>query len=175
MRPNPTAFSIRFQDGRKGRALVGQVGGGGPEELRKPILVSEHLLLGGSDMNAGARTNGGLSAVPLLNAVFCAGCETISNSPHDVCSVCGSRSLLNLFRMLDGTLRGQMSQSAKDHGKTAKYNVELTVKVHEIPANELNRTIESISRLAEVYGDLESLHINVEPVLDNAQAVLRAA
>ncbi len=126
-------------------------------------------------MNAGARTNGGLSAVPLLNAVFCAGCETISNSPHDVCSVCGSPSLLNLFRMLDGTLRGQMPQFAKDHGKTAKYNVELTVKVHEIPANELNRTIESISRLAEVCGDLESLHINVEPVFDDAQAVLRAA
>jgi hypothetical protein len=68
-----------------------------------------------------------------------------------------------------------MPQSAKDHGKTAKYNVELTVKVHEIPANELNRTIESISRLAEVCGDLESLHINVEPVFDNAQAVLTAA
>ena len=51
-------------------------------------------------MNAGAHTDGGLSAVPLLNAVFCADCETISNSPHDACTVCGSRSLLNLFRML---------------------------------------------------------------------------
>ena len=126
-------------------------------------------------MNAGTHTNGGLSAVPLLNAVFCADCETISNSPHNVCSVCGSRSLLNLFRMLDGSVRGHMPQSAKDHGKTAKYNVELTVKVREIPVNELNRTIESISRLAEVCGDLESLHINVEPVVDNTQAVIRAA
>jgi hypothetical protein len=125
-------------------------------------------------MNAGARIDGGLSAVPLLNAVFCAGCETISNSPHEACSVCGSRSLINLFRMLDGTLRSHMPQSAKDHGKTAKYNVELTVKVHEIPANELNRAIESISRLDEVCGDLESLHINVEPVFDT-QAVFRAA
>jgi hypothetical protein len=136
------------------------------------VMIS---VLRGSDMNAGARIDGGLSAVPLLNAVFCAGCETISNSPHDVCSVCGSRSLLNLFRMLDGTLRGHMPQSAKDHGKTAKYNMELTVKVHEIPANELNRTIESISRLAEVCGDLESLHINVESVFDNTQAVFRVA
>ncbi len=76
--------------------------------------------------------------------------------------------------MLDGTLRDHMPQSAKDHGKTTKYNVELTVKVHEIPANELNRAIESISRLAEVCGDLESLHINVEPVFDT-QAVVRAA
>ncbi len=125
-------------------------------------------------MNAGAHTDGGLSAVPLLNAVFCAGCETISNSPHDACTVCGSRSLVNLFRILGGTLRSQKPQSAEDHVKTAKYNLELTVKVHEIPANELNRVIESISRLAEVCGDLESLHISVESVLDT-QALLRAA
>ena len=61
------------------RASASQVGGGGPEELRKPNLACELLLLRGSDMNAGAHTDGGLSAVPLLNAVFCAGCETISN------------------------------------------------------------------------------------------------
>ncbi|HXY77308.1 MAG TPA: hypothetical protein VEH47_00725 [Candidatus Acidoferrales bacterium] len=115
-----------------------------------------------------------MSAVPLLNAVFCAECETISNSPHDACSVCGSRSLINLFRMLEGNLRSQKPQSAEDHAKTAKYNLELTVKVHEIPAHELNRVIESISLLAEVAGDLESLHINVEPVFDT-QAVPRAA
>ena len=53
-------------------------------------------------MNAGAHTDGGLSAVPLLNAVFCADCETISNSPHDACTVCGSRSLVNLFRISGG-------------------------------------------------------------------------
>ena len=119
-------------------------------------------------------TDVGLSAVPMLNAVFCADCETISNSPHDACTVCGSRSLISLYRMLGGTLRSQKPQSAEDHGKTAKYNVELTVKVHEVPANELNRAIESISRLAEVCGDLESLHIDVEPV-SGTQAVVRAA
>jgi len=146
----------------------------GPEELRKPNSACEHLSIRGLDMNTGAHTEGGLSAVPLLNAVFCAGCETISNSPHDACSVCGSRSLINLFRMLEGNLRSQKPQSAEDHAKTAKYNLELTVKVHEIPASELNRVIESISRLAEVCGDLECLHINVEPVFDT-QAVLRAA
>jgi hypothetical protein len=124
-------------------------------------------------MNAGAHTDGGLNAVPLLNAVFCADCETISNSRHDACTVCGSRSLINLFRMLGGTVRSQKPQSAEDHAKTAKYNLELTVKVHEIPANEVNRVIESISRLAEVCGDLESLHINVESVFDT-QAVAQS-
>jgi hypothetical protein len=125
-------------------------------------------------MNAGTHTEGSLNAVPLLNAVFCADCETISNSPHDACTVCGSPSLVNLFRILGGTLRSRKPQSAEDHTKTAKYNLELTVKVHEIPAKELNRTIESISRLADVCGDLESLHINVESIFDT-QAVLRAA
>ena len=118
-------------------------------------------------MNAGAHTDKGLSAVPLLNAVFCADCETISNSPHDSCTVCGSPSLINLFRMLGGTLPSQKSQSAEDHAKIAAYNLELPVKMHEIPADELNRTIESISRLAEVCGNLESLHINVEPVFEH--------
>ena len=120
-------------------------------------------------------TDGSMSAVPLLNAVFCVGCETISNSPHDACTVCGSRSLVSLFRILGGTLRTQKPQSAEDHAKTAKFNLELTVKVHEVPANELNRAIESMSRLAEVCGDLESLHINVESAFDNTQAVRRVA
>jgi hypothetical protein len=125
-------------------------------------------------MNAGTHTEGGLSTVPLLNAVFCADCETISNSPRDACTVCGSHSLISLFRMLGGTLRSQKPQSTADHAKTAKYNLELTANVHEIPATELNRVIESISRLAEVCGDLESLHINVESVFDT-QGVFRAA
>lgn len=125
-------------------------------------------------MNAGTHTDERLSAVPLLNAVFCADCESISNSPHDTCAVCGSPSLINLFRMVGGTLRSQKPQSDENHPKTAKYNLELTVKVHEIPANELNRAIESLSRLAEVCGDLKSLHINVESVFDT-QAVLTAA
>jgi hypothetical protein len=122
-------------------------------------------------MDPGADIEGGLSAVPLLNAVFCADCECISNSPHDGCTVCGSHALIGLFRVLGGTLR---SQTAKDDAKTAKYNLELTVKMHEIPANELNRAIQSITSLAEVSGDLECLHINLESGSDT-QGVRRAA
>jgi hypothetical protein len=125
-------------------------------------------------MNPGAHTEGGLSIVPLHNAVFCVDCETVSNSQHDACSVCGSHSLTNLFRMLGGTLRSQKPQSTEDCAKTAKYNLELTAKVHGIPATELNHVMESITRLAEVCGDLESLHVNVESVFDT-QGVLRAA
>jgi len=51
-----------------------------------------------------------LNAVWLRNAVLCADCEVISDSPHDCCAVCGSRSLLNLSRVLGGTLPVQRAQ-----------------------------------------------------------------
>ena len=45
-----------------------------------------------------------LNAVPFENAVLCAECDVVSDSPHDTCLVCGSRSLLNISRMFGGTL-----------------------------------------------------------------------
>lgn len=45
-----------------------------------------------------------LNAVALQNAVLCAECDVVSDSPHDMCLVCGSRSLVNISRMLGGTL-----------------------------------------------------------------------
>lgn len=41
-----------------------------------------------------------LNAIRLQQAVLCAGCDVISDSPHDACLVCGSRSLLPLARVL---------------------------------------------------------------------------
>jgi hypothetical protein len=43
-----------------------------------------------------------LNAVALQNAVLCAECDVVSDSPHDRCLVCGSRSLFNISRMLGG-------------------------------------------------------------------------
>ena len=45
-----------------------------------------------------------LNAVPLRNAVLCAECDVVSDSPHDTCLVCGSRSLFNIARMFGGQL-----------------------------------------------------------------------
>jgi hypothetical protein len=45
-----------------------------------------------------------LNAVPLENAVLCAECEVVSDSPHDVCLVCGSHSLFNIARVFGGKL-----------------------------------------------------------------------
>jgi hypothetical protein len=45
-----------------------------------------------------------LNAVALQNAVLCAECDVVSDSPHDQCLVCGSRSLFNIARMFGGSL-----------------------------------------------------------------------
>ena len=45
-----------------------------------------------------------LNAVALQNAVLCAECDVVSDSPHDRCLVCGSRSLFNIARLFGGNL-----------------------------------------------------------------------
>ena len=45
-----------------------------------------------------------LNAVALQNAVLCAECDVVSDSPHDRCLICGSPSLFNISRILGGTL-----------------------------------------------------------------------
>ena len=61
-----------------------------------------------------ASENPNLNAVCLQNAVLCADCEVISDSPHDTCIVCGSHSLLSLSRVLGGTLPVQRAQLVDD-------------------------------------------------------------
>ncbi len=100
-----------------------------------------------------------MSVVPLQHAVFCVNCETVSNSPHDVCRVCGSRSLVSLFRML-GTLRGKGQPP-----ELVKYNLELTVRVNDVSAADLNHAIDALTRLAEVGKDLQALHMHIESVV----------
>ena len=53
------------------------------------------------DFSLGVRP---LNAIALQNAVLCADCDVVSDSPHDRCLVCGSPSLFNISRMLGGTL-----------------------------------------------------------------------
>jgi hypothetical protein len=48
-----------------------------------------------------------LNAVALQNAVLCAECDVVSDSPSDTCLVCGSRSLFNIARVFGGNLPQQ--------------------------------------------------------------------
>lgn len=112
-----------------------------------------------------------MSVVPLQHAVFCVNCENVSNSPHDICEVCGSHSLVSLFRMLGGTLRGKNQLP-----EVIKYNLELTIRVNEVSAAELNRAIDALTTLAQGSKGLQALHMNVESVFDaRPQRVLEAA
>jgi hypothetical protein len=58
------------------------------------------------DSAANIRTEEGrlLNSISLQNAVLCADCDMVSDSPHDHCMVCGSRSLFNISRLLGGML-----------------------------------------------------------------------
>ena len=51
-----------------------------------------------------------LNAISLKSAVLCADCDVVSDSPHDYCLVCGSRSLLNMSRLLGGMLPNERAK-----------------------------------------------------------------
>jgi len=57
-----------------------------------------------SQADGSFQTGKRVNAVALQNAVLCAECDVVSDSPHDRCLVCGSRSLFNIARMFGGNL-----------------------------------------------------------------------
>jgi hypothetical protein len=68
-----------------------------------------------------------LNAVALQNAVLCAECDVVSDSPHDRCLVCGSRSLFNIARMFGGNLpEGRASLIASDTREVTQFEVVLS-------------------------------------------------
>src|ERR1700690_4083823 len=58
----------------------------------------------GSVVNIRAERDRPLNSISLQNAVLCAECDVVSDSPHDHCLVCGSRSLFGISRLLGGML-----------------------------------------------------------------------
>ncbi len=103
-----------------------------------------------------------LNTVPLPDAVLCVDCETISNSPHDECLVCGSASLLNLHRLLESSL-----SRGREHDNRVKYTLEITAKARDFTAQELSQAAESITRLlsSRLNGGWEELHLQVAPAV----------
>lgn len=100
-----------------------------------------------------------LSAIPLLNAVYCVNCDLITNSPHDACGVCGSHSVVGVSRMWQAPL-AEASPSTNE----ARYKISFMVDVREIPVNGLNDSTKLINRLAELGGDVKTVHIKVDPI-----------
>jgi hypothetical protein len=68
-----------------------------------------------------------LNAIALQNAVLCAECDVVSDSPHDRCLVCGSPSLFNISRMLGGPLpRNRASLGKKETFEPQKMELVLS-------------------------------------------------
>jgi hypothetical protein len=67
-----------------------------------------------------------LNAITLENAALCAECDVVSDSPHDTCLVCGSRSLFNIARMFgDKFPQERASFTARQPVGIAKHEVVL--------------------------------------------------
>jgi galactose mutarotase-like enzyme len=60
--------------------------------------------MNGSDSVGSGERHRVLNTVRLQNAVLCAECDVVSDSPHDTCLVCGSHSLFNVARIFGGNL-----------------------------------------------------------------------
>lgn len=58
----------------------------------------------------GTRRGQPLNAISLQNAVLCAECDSLSDSPNDQCLVCGSHSLFNVSRVFGGMLPSQRAK-----------------------------------------------------------------
>jgi hypothetical protein len=66
-----------------------------------------------------------LNAVALQYAVLCAECDVVSDSPHDICMVCGSRSLVNICRILGGKMPMNRAELVKP--EPVKINREIVL------------------------------------------------
>src|ERR1700680_1990512 len=80
-------------------------------------LESGGVSMKGSVVKVRAENDRPLNSISLRNAVLCADCEVVSDSPHDHCLVCGSRSLLNISRLLGGMIpieRATLIESASE-------------------------------------------------------------
>ena len=74
-----------------------------------------------------------VNAVPLQNAVLCADCDVVSDSPNDVCLVCGSRSLFNVARFFGGILPGKRASLILQQGDGASRQIVLGFpKAHRV-------------------------------------------
>ena len=96
-----------------------------------------------------------LNAISLVQAVYCANCDLITDSPNNACRSCGSHSIIAVSRLwqLTGT------PASAD---PAKYKISFTADVREIPASGLGEAFKLIGRLAELGGELKVLHVQVD-------------
>jgi hypothetical protein len=78
--------------------------------ILRAMLRFAEVSLALSSPNVRADKDRRLNSISQQNAVLCADCDVVSDSPHDQCLVCGSRSLFNVSRLLGGMLPSQRAK-----------------------------------------------------------------
>lgn len=97
-----------------------------------------------------------LNAVPLQNAVLCAECDVVSDSPHDVCLVCGSHSLFNVARVFGGNLpKKRASLITQQSADAPRETVLVFPKPHRPRRRAMGSRQLSVVALDDHHGQLE--------------------
>ena len=86
--------------------------------------------MNGSHVDDASERGRCLNAIALQNAVLCAECDVVSDSPHDTCLVCGSRSLFNIARMFGGKLPHNCTALVPSETKEVRHEVVLSFPSH---------------------------------------------
>ena len=104
------------------------------------------------------------SALPLLNAVFCLDCETISESRTDECPACKGRSLVNLARMLGGSLSAHRAKQFGEH-KSGLFDITITIELQQMHSKDVTTALERITNVIgpELARDQATFHVKVKP------------
>jgi len=69
--------------------------------------------------------------LPCKMRCWCAECDVVSDSPHDTCLVCGSRSLFNIAHMFGGNLPQNRTALVPSETMEMRHEVVLSFPSHD--------------------------------------------
>ena len=129
-------------------------------------------------MHLGTKAQPKSDIIILQNAVLCVDCESVTNGTSAECSVCGSRALLNLGRMLGGSLTRHRAERAVREEPVLRFDFDMTIALKQMEAKDLTAVLQGITSLIgpRLGRGESSFHVNVEPVVaSSAGTELNAA
>jgi hypothetical protein len=115
------------------------------------------------------------AAVPLQSAVLCVDCECITAASGTVCAVCGSHSLLNLARLVNG--RATAPTARERPVAPLLFDVQIAVELRQAQPSEMSNIVD------EIVGQIEPwlnegqgvCHVEMQPAAASAELLKRAA
>jgi hypothetical protein len=103
--------------------------------------------------------------LPLQKAVLCMDCESVSGGRVDRCPVCCGHSLVNLARILGGTI---LNTNATSPGSTC-FDSKITIRLSHTEASDFSAVLKAITSVIESspVRFRASLHVDVAPDADS--------